>query len=91
MARETARIAVIAVYKNSVALDLMQVMGSEIQIKGACAYTHEDIIKVIDHISNKKTNIDTIVTQVYKFDQIHEAFEKAISAKETIKVLIDFT
>lgn len=91
IANEHARISVIAVYKNPVQLDLMQVMGAELQIRGACAYTHDDIIKVIDHISNKKTNIGTIVTQVYKFDQIQEAFEKAIAAEGTIKVVVDFT
>ncbi|AIW40067.1 hypothetical protein X809_28700 [Paenibacillus polymyxa CR1] len=61
-------------------------MGSELQIFGACAYTHEDIVKVIEHISNKKTEIGTIVTQVYKFADIHEAFEQALTAKGTIKI-----
>lgn len=91
IATERARISVIAVYKNPVTLDIMQVMGSELQIFGACAYTHEDIVKVIEHISNKKTEIGTIVTQVYKFADIHEAFEQALTAKGTIKVVVDFT
>ncbi|MNI13978.1 Sorbitol dehydrogenase [compost metagenome] len=91
IAHEEARISVIAVYKSPVAVDLGLVMMNEIQIKGASGYTHEDITKVIDHISNQKTNIGSIITQVYKLDQIQEAFEKAIEAKGTIKVVVDLT
>ncbi|WP_019242821.1 MULTISPECIES: zinc-dependent alcohol dehydrogenase [Bacillus] len=86
-----ARIAIIAVYKNEVPLSLAQVMSKEVQIVGASAYTHEDIVKVIDHINQKKTPITTMVTHVYKLDNLQEAFDKAISAQETIKVMVDLT
>ncbi|WP_028401252.1 hypothetical protein [Ectobacillus panaciterrae] len=61
------------------------------QIVGASGYTHEDILKVIDHMNKKKTPIATMVTQVYKLDDIQEAFNTAIAAKETIKVVVDLT
>lgn len=60
-------------------------------IIGASGYTHEDIVKVIDHINDKKTNISTMVTQTYKLDDIQAAFDKAIEAKETIKVIVELT
>jgi len=86
-----ARIAIIAVYKTEVPVSLVEVMSKEVQIIGASAYTHEDIVKVIDHINKKKTPITTMVTHVYKLDDIQEAFDTAISAKETIKVMVDLT
>lgn len=86
-----ARIAIIAVYKNEVPISLAQVMSKEVNIVGASGYTHEDIVKVIEHINDKKTNISTMVTQTYKLVDIQAAFDKAIAAKETIKVIVDLT
>ncbi|WP_313636882.1 zinc-binding dehydrogenase [Paenibacillus sp.] len=86
-----ARIAIIAVYKNEVPISLAQVMSKEANIIGASGYTHEDIVNVITHINEKKTNISTMVTQTYKLEDIQAAFDKAIEAKETIKVIVDLT
>lgn len=86
-----AKISIIAVYKNEVPVSLAQIMSKELQIQGASGYTHEDISKVIDHLTHKKTNIANIVTQVYKLDDIQEAFNVAIEAKEAIKVVIDLS
>ena len=85
------RIAVIAVYKNEVQVSLAQVMSKEVQIVGASGYTDEDILKVIDHLNHKKTPISTIVTQVYPLSEIQTAFDTAIAAKDSIKVLVDVT
>ncbi|WP_246168244.1 zinc-dependent alcohol dehydrogenase [Paenibacillus antarcticus] len=85
-----ARISIIAVYKNEVPISLAQIMSKEVQIKGASGYTHEDIAKVIEHLTSI-ANLSTIITQVYKLDDIQEAFNKAIDAKETIKVVVDLT
>lgn len=89
--KPNVRIAIIAVYKNEVPVSLSQVMSKEIRIIGASGYTHEDIVKVINHINQKKTNISTIVTHTYKIDEIQAAFDQAIGAKETIKVIVDLT
>lgn len=89
--KPNARIAIIAVYKNEVPVSLSQVMSKEVKIIGASGYTNEDILKVIDHINQKKTNISTIVTHTYKLDDIQAAFDTAIAAKETIKVIVDLT
>lgn len=86
-----ARIAIIAVYKSEVPISLSQVMSKEVNIIGASGYTHEDILKVIDHINKKKTNISSMVTHVYPLDELQAAFDKAIEAKETIKVIVDLT
>lgn len=89
--KPNARIAVIAVYKDDVPVSLVQVMSNEIQIIGASGYTTEDILKVIDHLNNKKTPISTIVTQVYPLSELQTAFDVAIAAKDSIKVIVDVT
>ena len=89
--KPNARYAVIAVYKSEVPISLAQVMSKEVKICGASGYTHEDILKVVDHINNKVTPISSIVTQVYPLDELQQAMDKAIEAKETIKVVVDLT
>lgn len=86
-----ARIAIIAVYKQEMPVSLAQIMSKEVQIIGASEYTNEDILKVIDHINQKKTPIAMIVTHVFKLSEIQQAFDTAIAAKETIKVIVDLT
>lgn len=86
-----ARIAIIAVYKQEVPVSLVQIMSKEVQIIGASNYNHEDIAKVVEHLNQKKTDISTIVTHVYQLDDIQEAFNTAMEAKETIKVVVDLT
>lgn len=91
IAKPNARYAVIAVYKNEVPVSLVQVMSKEIQIHGASGYSTADILRVIDHLNKKKTPIATMITQVYKLSDIQQAFDTAIEAKDSIKVLVDLT
>lgn len=86
-----ARISIIAVYKTEVPISLQQVMSKEIQVKGSSGYTHEDYSKVVEHLTSFKSKLSTLITQVYKLDDIQEAFNKAIDAKETVKVVVDLT
>lgn len=88
--KPNARYAVVAIYGNEIPISLGTIMSKELQIIGASGYTTEDILKVIDHLNNRKTPIATIVTQIYPLDEIQKAFDVAIAAKESIKVLVDF-
>jgi Threonine dehydrogenase and related Zn-dependent dehydrogenases len=91
LAKPNARFAIIAVYKQPVPISFADVMSREVKIIGASGYSHEDIAKVVDHIEKKKTPIATIVTHRYSLDELPGAFETAIAAKETIKVVVDLT
>lgn len=90
VANEQTRFAIVAVYKQPMEIDFGQMMGFELNIRGASGYTHEDIMKVIENLSEKKTPIESIITHTYKFEDIREAFDKAIEMKDTIKVIVDF-
>ncbi|OCA80755.1 zinc-binding dehydrogenase [Pradoshia sp. D12] len=91
MAKPDARFAIVAVYKQDVPVSFSDIMSKEVKIIGASGYTHEDIVRVVDHIEKKKTPIATMVTQVYKLDDLSKAFDTAIAANETIKVVVDLT
>lgn len=41
---------VVAMYKNGITVEPNDIMLSEAQIKGSCAYLHEDIYEVIDNL-----------------------------------------
>ncbi|GEO27830.1 threonine dehydrogenase [Alicyclobacillus acidoterrestris] len=84
-----ARIAVVAVYKQAIPVGLAQVMSKEVQIIGASGYTTEDILRAVEHLSNPQTKLDTLITHVFKLDEVQQAFEVAIDARETVKVLIE--
>ncbi|SEL50287.1 zinc-binding dehydrogenase [Paenibacillus sp. OK003] len=84
-----AKISIIAVYKSEVPISLHQVMSKEVQIKGSSGYTHEDFSKVVEYLTSFQEELSTLVTHVYKLDDIQEAFTTAIEAKETVKVVID--
>lgn len=86
-----ARISIIAVYKTEVPISLQQVMSKEVQVKGSSGYTHEDFSKVVGHLASFKEELSSLITQVYKLDDIQEAFNKAVAAKETVKVVVDLT
>ncbi|SFE23383.1 2-desacetyl-2-hydroxyethyl bacteriochlorophyllide A dehydrogenase [Paenibacillus algorifonticola] len=86
-----ARISIIAVYKTEVPISLQQVMSKEVQVKGSSGYTHEDFSKVVEHLTSFKSELSTLITQVYKLDDVQEAFNKAIDAKGTVKVVVDLT
>ncbi|MFD2117583.1 zinc-binding dehydrogenase [Paenibacillus yanchengensis] len=86
-----ARIAIIAVYKEPVSVSLAEVMSKEVKIIGASGYTHEDITKVVSHINKRKTDISKLVTHKYKLADIQTAFDKAIDARDTLKVVVDLS
>ncbi len=86
-----ARIAIIAVYKQEVPFNLGQIMSKEVRVQGASGYTHEDLAAVVGHITKHHAKLSGLVTQVYKLDEIAEAFDKAIGAQGTVKVMIDLS
>lgn len=86
-----ARISIIAVYKTDVPISLLQVMSKEVQVIGSSGYTHEDYAKVVQHLTSFKSELASLITHVYKLDDIQEAFNTAIEAKGTVKVVVDLT
>lgn len=66
-------------------IDFTQLMVFELGIKGASGYTHKDLVKVLEHITEEKAPIASIITHTYKLEDIGKAFNKAISIDKTGK------
>ncbi len=87
-ARYGSKYAIIAVF-GQVTLPGQPFIAAQPIIYGSQGYTHETIVEVIEHISNNKTDIASIVTDKYKHCDIDKALKKAASG-EGIKVIIDY-
>ena len=72
-----------------VELNGMVFLASPPHIYGSRGYEASTIKEVIDHITNKKTPIGTLVTKKYKHADFVEALEEASSGRQ-IKVVIDY-
>ena len=87
-AREKTRYSIVS-FLMKVELNGMVFLASQPHIYGSRGYEASTIKEVIDHITNKKTPIGTLVTKKYKHADFVEALEEASSGRQ-IKVVIDY-
>lgn len=87
-ARYGAKYAIIAVF-GQVTLPGQPFIAAQPIIYGSQGYTHDTIVEVIDHLSQNKTDIASIVTNKFKHSEMNEALKYAASGKG-IKVIIDY-
>lgn len=91
MAKEGARLSVVAVYKQPVELNLSSVMSTEAVIMGSCGYSRADIEEVLDNLKRHATKIPDVVTHHFPHEQTPEAFATAADpATGAVKVVIDY-
>ncbi|MCD7893130.1 MAG: zinc-binding dehydrogenase [Erysipelotrichaceae bacterium] len=90
LSKHGTKYVIVAVYHNEIVLNPNIFIMNEPLIVGSQAYSHETILEVIDHITNKKTPINTIITKKFKHDEFPQATEAACNTKENIKVIIDY-
>ena len=91
IAKEHARISVVAIYKQNVEVNFAKVLSSQLTIVGSCGYENADIIEAFNNINTHRTDTPKIVTHHFKHKDIIEAFEFAANPKSgAIKVVIDY-
>lgn len=90
MSKQGTKYVIVAVYHKEIVLNPNIFISNEPMVIGSKAYNHETILEVIDHITNKKTPIGTIITKKFKHDEFPQAIEAACNANENIKVIIDY-
>lgn len=84
-----AKLSCVALHKKSISIDFMRIMSREAVIMGSRGYTKEDILEVIDNLTNKKVNITQIITHKFKLADAVQAFETASNPSLAIKVVLD--
>src|SRR5690554_2449520 len=86
---DNARILILATYKEPVPVDLAQLIIKEIALIGSLSYPTE-FAEVLDMLSSPGTVIEPMISHSYPFEQFNEAFQTALDAKQSAKVILRF-
>lgn len=87
-----AKVVLIGVGKQNLDFNFTMLQKKELNVFGSRNAKKEDFLALIDLVNQNKTDIDRIITNVYKLDQVAEAFrEFSENGAEMLKVVIDFT
>ncbi|MBB2993746.1 2-desacetyl-2-hydroxyethyl bacteriochlorophyllide A dehydrogenase [Mycolicibacterium iranicum] len=87
LARRGARIGVVAVHKEPVTLDLMNVMSNELTVVGSMGYPTE-IFEVTEDIVDNWETYQLIISHTFDFDDLDEALRCVSTAGAADKVII---
>ncbi|WP_186453996.1 zinc-dependent alcohol dehydrogenase [Denitratisoma sp. DHT3] len=89
MCASGARIVVVAVYRQPVALDLVMVMAKEIELAGSIAYPGDEFQEVIGMLAQGEVDVDPLITHRFTFSAALAAFEQARDATRALKVMVE--
>ena len=87
-ARPGTKYGIVAVF-NQITIPGQPFIAAQPIIYGSQGYTHDTIVEVIEHITQNKTDIASIVTDKFAHADINEAIKRAASGNG-IKVIIDY-
>lgn len=91
MAKEKARISVVAIYKKTVEIDAAVILSGKLTLQGSCGYEMPDVLEAFYNINRKRTLTPEIVTHHFPHSQAVEAFKLAADRTlGAIKVVIDY-
>lgn len=90
MAKQGARISIVAVHKKPADFELGKMSERELMIKGSLGYQMSDIKEAFENIKNERTKIKMIATHHFPIDEAKAAFATASDPTTgAIKVVID--
>lgn len=91
MANANQRIAVVAVYKKPVELDMVALQSLQMTIRGSLGYDMSDVIEAYNNIDQHRNNVSKLITHQFPIDKGVEAFETACDPSTgAIKVVINY-
>ncbi len=91
LAKEKARIAVVAVYKTDIEISAATLLSSQLTLKGSCGYEQSDVIEAFHNVNAHRTAVSQIVTHHFAHEDAAEAFKFAADPQSgAIKVVIDY-
>jgi 2-desacetyl-2-hydroxyethyl bacteriochlorophyllide A dehydrogenase len=88
-AKTGARIGVVAVYKQPVSVDFLNLMSNEITIVGPMGYPRE-IFEVTEDLIANWEKYAVIISQTIPFDDVNEALKTATTPGAADKVVVTF-
>lgn len=89
-ARKGSTIILVAVYAGMANVDLAVLNDHELDLNTTMMYRHEDYLKAIEIVNDKKINLEALQSNVFPFKDYLKAYEFIDANRETsMKVLID--
>ncbi|OBH73957.1 theronine dehydrogenase [Mycobacterium intracellulare] len=89
VAKRGARLTIVGVHKEPVPVELLNVMGNEIEIVGSCGYPDE-IFEVTKDLVTNWQKYAVIVSHTIPFDDVEEALRLAATPGAADKVVVTF-
>jgi len=87
-ARCMSQLTILAVHKNEVPLNLMNVMYNNLTVQGSLMYSLDDVKEAITIINAHKDIAKTMISHALPFDEAVDAFETADNPNVSIKVMM---
>jgi L-iditol 2-dehydrogenase len=78
----------VALNETDINIDVKMLLQKEVKWEGIYAYIY-DYADAIKMVSSGLAPVKELVTDIYKLDDINEAFEKQADTKASVKVIID--
>lgn len=85
-----SRIVLVAVGTNKREVDILGLTFGQKSITGSGGYTPEDVYDVMEIMKSRKWNIEKLITDEYKLDNLAKAIEKAADVNSSLNVVIKF-
>ena len=82
-------INLVALYHEMIPIDLLQIVYSEINLKGTFVYTHSDFRGAKNLLEKGIFDVKPFITDVYPIEEAAEVFEKIYRRDNGLKTLIE--
>lgn len=89
-ARKGTDIILMGVPKEISTAKLVYIQDRELNLKGSLMYTKDDYIIALELLRKNQVNYEALITHIYPFNRVSEAFEDILNYKDQyFKVIID--
>lgn len=85
-----SRLVVVAVNSGMKKVDVLSITYSQHAIIGSGGYMPEDVYDVFEIMKSKKWNIESIVTDIFTWENLPNAIEKASDSNSAFNVMIKY-
>lgn len=90
MCRPGTRIVIVALHKQPVPLDLVQVMAKELVITGSIAYPQDEFAEVLAMLGSGDVDVSPMISHRFPADRVLEAFAAAKDTARALKVIVEY-
>lgn len=91
VAKYRARIAIVALYKKPVAIDLWRMMANEITVSGSIAVDRAaEFGEALAMVAENRHDLSPLISHEYDFSDFHTALSVAADAEQSAKVMLTF-